>query len=616
MTTVFDIETDGLLNELTKIHVLGYSDDMGDVRWTHDYEEMKEFFLSERTLVGHDIHRFDIPAVEKVLGIKVKSRLIDTLPLSWYLNHTKQKHGLAIYGEEYGIPKPKINDWLNLTQDEYRHRVVEDVKINNRLWRDQQLKLNKLYLNVHDQRKFVDYLSFKMTCASEQLSMGWKLDVPKAQAAYDDIDKLKQVKIKALADAMPRKPVNKTINRPSEDRMTIKNGDISVAGQKWNDYCIKYNQSKSSVSFVIEIATVQANPLSNPQVKDWLYSLGWTPRTFEFKRDKITNEVRQISQIRKNGELCESVRLLHTVDAAVDVLDGLTVLTHRSGILKGFLESHVDGYLKAAIAGLTNTLRFKHNKPLVNLPSVDKPYGKVIRGCLTCEADEVLMGADAISLEDTTKRHYMQPHDPLYVAEMQKDGFDPHLDLARFAGVITQEDIDRHISGACSLKALRKDYKVTNYSATYGIQAEALARSSGMALKDAKRLLKAFWERNWAIEAVTKEVKVRELLGSMWLLNPVSGFWHSLRNERDRFSTLNQSTGVYCFDTWVEICRDMGLRMAAQFHDEIIAPIKEGLTKETEAIAHQAAVELNLRVNLNVPLGVDVQFGKTYADIH
>ena len=575
---------------------------------------MREFFANAETLVGHDIHRFDVPAVERILGIKIKAKLIDTLALSWYLSHNRIKHGLATYGEEYGIPKPKIDDWDNLTPEDYAHRVVEDVKINNRLWRDQQLKLNKLYPNVKDQARLIEYMSFKMECAREQQSIGWKLDVPKAQAAYDEILVLKEAKVEALADAMPRIPLLSTIKKPKV--MYKKDGELSLLGHKWNDYCDTYKQAKTSISFVIQTGSERANPNSNSQVKDWLFSLGWQPRTYKFLRDKVTNEPRQIEQVRKNGELCESVRLLHTVDAAVNVLDGLTVLTHRAGILKSFLEGHVDGYLVAEIAGLTNTFRFKHSKPLVNLPSVDKPYGKVIRGCLTCETGEVLMGSDAISLEDTTKRHYIQPYDPLYVAEMQKEGFDPHLDLAKFAGVITQDDIDKHISGVCSLKSLRKDYKVTNYSATYGIQAEALARSSGMSVKDSKKLLKAFWERNWAIEAVSKAVKTRELLGSMWLFNPVSGFWHSLRNDRDRFSTLNQSTGVYCFDTWVQICRSKGLKMSAQFHDEIISAVKEGLEKRTEEIAHEAAVELNERVNLNVPLGVDVQFGKTYADIH
>jgi DNA polymerase I-like protein with 3'-5' exonuclease and polymerase domains len=53
-----------------------------------------------------------------------------------------------------------------------------------------------------------------------------------------------------------------------------------------------------------------------------------------------------------------------------------------------------------------------------------------------------------------------------------------------------------------------------------------------------------------------------------------------------------------------------------QFHDEIIALVKEGEEEKVEAVMHEAAVLLNAKVKLNVPLGTDVQFGKTYADIH
>jgi DNA polymerase III alpha subunit (gram-positive type) len=142
---VFDIETDGLLDELTKIHVLSWMGDDGNVHHTHDYEAMRIFFTEAPTLIGHNIIRFDIPAVEKVLGIEVKSRLIDTLPLSWYLNHDRMRHGLEGYGEDYGVPKPVIKDWNTLTPEEYAHRCNEDVKINTRLHRDLDLKLNKLY---------------------------------------------------------------------------------------------------------------------------------------------------------------------------------------------------------------------------------------------------------------------------------------------------------------------------------------------------------------------------------------------------------------------------------------------------------------------------------------
>ena len=143
--TVFDIETDGLLDVLTKIHVLSYSHDGKEVHHTHDYDEMRKFFTETEVLVGHNIIRFDIPAVEKVLGIKVNARLIDTLALSWYLNHDRLKHGLEWYGVDYGIPKPVIKDWNSLTPEEYAHRCDEDVKINTRLWVDLQNKLRRLY---------------------------------------------------------------------------------------------------------------------------------------------------------------------------------------------------------------------------------------------------------------------------------------------------------------------------------------------------------------------------------------------------------------------------------------------------------------------------------------
>ena len=614
MTTVFDIETDGLLDQMTKIHVLSYSEDNKTVIHTHDYDEMREFFLTRKTLVGHNIVRFDIPAVEKLLGIKVEARLIDTLALSWYIHHDRLKHGLEGYGEEYGVPKPVIKDWDSLSPEEYAHRCNEDVKINNRLYLLLNMKLNKLYDNENDKDRLIDYLTFKLDCAREQEELQWKLDVPKAQAAYDEISHLKEEKVEQLAEAMPKRMLTRMVTQPKV--MHKKDGELSSHGENWVALCKKYKQSLTSIGFKINTGEERGNPNSNDQVKDWLYSLGWKPRTFKFVRDKKTGDERQIEQVRKGSELCSSVVDLASVDPAVDLLDGLTVLTHRAGILSSFLDCHKDGYLQAGVAGLTNTFRFKHYRPLVNLPSVDKPYGDVIRGCLTCPDGYVLAGADMTSLEDTTKRHYMKPLDPDYVEEMSREGFDPHLDLALHAGVINQDDIDKHNSGERSLKALRKNYKVVNYSATYGVGAAKLARETGMSKGEAKTLLDAFWSRNWAIEKVASTVRVREVMDGMWLLNPVSGFWHSLRSDKDRFSTLNQSTGVFCFDTWVAICRKNGVKAVGQFHDEIIALVKKGDEGKVENLMHEAAIMLNDKVKLNVPLGTDVQFGNTYAEIH
>jgi hypothetical protein len=612
---VYDCETDGLLDELTKIHVVSWQEvGTNEVHHTHDYDEMRKFFEEADVLIAHNQIRFDIPAVEKVLGIKVEARLVDTLALSWYLNYDRPKHGLEGYGEDYGVPKPVIKDWNSLTPEEYAHRCDGDVKINNRLWRDLELKLNKLYQDPESKWKLLDYLSFKLDCAREQEEMQWKLDVDKAQEAYDKIVALKEEKVGQLAEAMPRKILTRVATQPKV--MYKKDGTLSSHGERWTALCAENKMPISAKSMTVVTGEERGNPNSNDQVKDWLYSLGWKPRTWKFLRDKKTGEERKIEQVRKDGELCSSVTDLIPDNPSVDLLDGLTVLTHRAGILKSFLECHKDGWLQAGVAGLTNTFRFKHFKPLVNLPSVDKPYGDVIRGCLTCPDGYTLAGADMTSLEDTTKRHYMKPLDPDYVQEMSREGWDPHLDLALHAGVITQDDIDKHNSGERSLKALRKNFKVVNYSSTYGVGAAKLARETGMSQSEAKTLLNAFWSRNWSIEKVASTARTRELFGSMWILNPVSGFWHSLRSDKDRFSTLNQSTGVYCFDTWVSLCRDKGIKCVGQFHDEIVALVKEGEESNVEAIMHEAAIQLNDKVKLNVSLGTDVQFGKTYADIH
>lgn len=166
------------------------------------------------------------------------------------------------------------------------------------------------------------------------------------------------------------------------------------------------------------------------------------------------------------------------------------------------------------------------------------------------------------------------------------------------------------------IKAIRKPYKVVNYSSLYGVGAPKLARETGMTPSDAKKLLDAFWKRNWAIEKIASSLRVRELFGTMWVQNPVSKFWYQLRSDKDRFSTLNQGTGVFCFDSWVAMCRANGVKTIGQFHDEIIALVEIGKEAETKGLLETAVGRLNTKLSLNVPLGTDVQFGNTYADIH
>ena len=612
---VFDVEANGLLDKATKIHCLSYTSDGKDYKTVFDYSDMRDLILSQHGLVGHNIIRYDVPLIEKILGIKIKSRLFDTLPMSWVLNLNRPKHGLESFGEDFGIPKPQIDDWHNLTDKEYAYRCTEDVKINWCLWQDLLKRFMFLYKSKLELDKFFRYLEFKMDCAATAEKVGWKLDVELAQKCVADLTKQKADKEAELISVMPKRKVTTKKSRPKN--CFRKDGTASSHGQRWFDLL---QENGLPLHFDGEVEVIKKwedpNPNSTDQVKDWLYSLGWEPCTFKYVKEDDGSE-RTIPQVRKDGELTDSVRLIAETNPTVEVLEGLTVMQHRLGIFQGFLDCEQDGYVRAEIDGLTNTLRFKHKKPLVNLPGVDRPWGKEIRGCLTAPTGYVLCGADMTSLEDTTKRHYMQPYDPGYVHEMSQAGFDPHLDLAKHAGAIKQSDIDAYNQGTKpELKALRKNYKVVNYSATYGVGAAKLSRTTGMSISESQALLDAYWNRNWSVKKFSEDQTIRQINGEMWVQNPVSGFWHSLRYEKDVFSTLNQSTGAYCFDKWVAYYRTRRSNIIGQFHDESINLVKEGEQNEHSDALNWAIEKLNQELKLNVKLGIDIQYGVRYSDVH
>ena len=613
---VFDVEADNLLDDATMIHCLSYTSDGMDYNTLYDYQDMRDLILSQRGLIGHNIVRYDVPLLEKILGIKIQARLFDTLPMSWVLNYNRPKHGLESFGEDFGVPKPVINDWQNLTREEYAHRCTEDVKINWLLWKDMLKRFMFIYKDKKELDKFFRYLEFKMDCAATAEQIGWKLDVGLATKCVADLTQQQSDKVEELMTVMPKRKVTAIKRKPKV--CFKKDGSVSSNGERWFNLL---DEHKLPRHYDGEVTVVKGwndpNPNSTEQVKDWLYSLGWEPCTFKFNKNKETGKEKKVPQVRKDGELTESVKLLIDNNPSVAVLEGLTIIQHRLAIFQGFLDCERDGYVKAEIDGLTNTLRFKHKKPLVNLPGVDRPWGKEVRGCLTAPEGYTLCGADMTSLEDTCKRHYMKPFDPEYVEEMSQAGFDPHLDLAKHAGAITQDDIDAYNRGEKpELKALRKNYKVVNYSATYGVGSPKLSRETGMSIKQAQALLDAYWQRNWSVKAFVDAQKIRTINEEMWVQNPVSKFWHSLRYEKDVFSTLNQSTGAYCFDKWVAYYRKRRPNIIGQFHDESINLVREGEQNEHSDALNWAIEKLNEDLKLNVDLGIDIQYGQRYSDVH
>ena len=144
---VFDIESDGLLEEATKAHIFSWTED--GVNY-HDTTNPNEFLdeLSEHSHAGaHNSFRFDFPLLKKLYNYDYKGIQIDTLWLSWYLFPRMTKHGLDYWGELLGYPKVKVeNDqWQEGNYDLMKSRVVRDVEINWKLWVKQRNILKELY---------------------------------------------------------------------------------------------------------------------------------------------------------------------------------------------------------------------------------------------------------------------------------------------------------------------------------------------------------------------------------------------------------------------------------------------------------------------------------------
>ena len=166
------------------------------------------------------------------------------------------------------------------------------------------------------------------------------------------------------------------------------------------------------------------------------------------------------------------------------------------------------------------------------------------------------------------------------------------------------------------LKELRQKGKTTVYSATYGVGAPKLARELKVPVDEAKKLLDAYWKRNWAIRAYSDNAKIKKVNGQEWVYNPVSKFWYSLRSRKDIWSTTNQSTGVFCFDSWIREFRKVRPQLTMQMHDEVGIEIKEGSRDKAEKLLRDAIDRVNEKLKLNVKLDISVQFGQSYADIH
>ena len=157
---VFDLETDGLLNDLTKIHCLVIYDSDADTTIVYNDQGNEEPIVrgvqrleDADVIVGHNIIGYDIPAIRKiypwfmptafVLDTLLLSRLYHTdiieidkkrsipnMPLQTYGRHSLESYGyrLGEYKGEFG----KTTDWQDWSP-EMETYCCQDVIVTTKL---------------------------------------------------------------------------------------------------------------------------------------------------------------------------------------------------------------------------------------------------------------------------------------------------------------------------------------------------------------------------------------------------------------------------------------------------------------------------------------------------
>lgn len=668
-----DIETTGLTHQLieqgvnAKLHNLcAFNIETNETFLLHannDLEKSKvqRFLDRDIIMIMHNGICYDKNAL-KILGYNVdKVHFVDTLGLSWYLDLNRDKHGLESYGEEFGIPKPEVKDWKDLTQEDYDHRVREDVKIQYRTYKKLKSMFEELYGEMTDYEfcthRVVKYINFKMEQLSEQQETRIRVDVHKAKELIAMFDNLLEEKTTQLASVMPKVPVYAKSTKPAKPFK--KDGTLSATGEKW-----KALTEKAGVPFDYdgEIKTVKGyndpNPSSSSQVKDWLFSLGWVPETFKYVKD-VDGE-RKIPQVYLQGSggmICPSIEKLAEENPDVQALVGLGVVKHRKGCVQGFLDSLIyDEFVEAGANGFTNTLRLKHRKPCVNLPSSRVLYGEDVRGCLIAKDGMLLGGADLSSLENRIKFNLQLPYDREYVFSQMSEDFDPHLEIALEAELLTKpqvffykivkegfprenypesselnellshpEDVRQQLIKKIS--EIRGKGKSANYALQYSCGIKTLARTAGVTEKVAKKMFQAYKKLNWTIDVIAKEQVRKTVSHGTYQKNPFNGMWYHLKTEKDAFSTCVQGTSSYILDLWLSYqfkLRNSGrysftgdcVKLLATFHDEQIVEFKEVFKEEVRELISDALKKVNEKLKPEIEFGCDIQFGKTYADIH
>lgn len=640
---IFDVETDGLLLTVSKVHCISAHDSSVCIPIHYSPEGLKaglQHIGNADKIIGHNICSFDIPAVKKVYPSWVlKGAMEDTLLLSCMLypddgilslEDWAKRLSLETRGSEGALSLQKVQheDWSTYTP-EMKTRCDTDVEINRHVW--EKLKKHPQYPLMI--RRFnglpLSPLELEQQVAlihAQQVQTGVRFNVAGAVALAQqldgEIDKLRH----SIVQLAPRKIFLDGIAKGKQEE--VKKGRTKAVQRGELVPCImpfkkdgSYTQNTlkyfgTSVEKVkgpyTKIEVKELNPDSDDEVKELLLSLGWQPTEWNSVKDKVTGEFRVTSP-----KLTED-----SYDTLPDGLGKMVAefntLSHRRSSLlnkdgtKGSIiafKERGDGRVSAeAFTCGTNTSRYRHQGTVCNIPRPTSRYGREIRSLFYVNDSSWQVGVDLSGIEARMLCHYLL-----------RGNYKKARETADLILSGDFHDVNAKMWGVSRDKA-----KSGLYCLMYGGGAKKLARTLGKPEKEGAKLKDAFFKEHPGIKQLMDDLE--KAYKARGYLIGLDGRPLYIRANNKLLNTVLQNAAAIVFKYWMLACYEVKAKnswnyisQTIAYHDELQFESFNEYKNSAEAwgkVCEEKALEVGKLLGILVPIEAKAKIGRDWAQCH
>ena len=409
---VFDIETNGLLNEsgkkkeATKVWLIVMKDIDTEEEFVFGPEDRPitlgvKKLESADLLIGHNILMYDFQILKKFYPGFAYCKAVDTMIMSQSINvDRKGGHSLAAYGKTVGIEKPEHEDWDNYSP-EMRHRCVQDVRLNLRVYNYLVEQFNKF----PDKRK----KAFRKCMIVEQAGAefvgdacrrGWPFDAKLADELLGEY----QAEMQQIENEVQPKMGYEYKLKDTREAGLKKDGTYDMFTCKWfslepEDSKIKYPKVKGDYCRVENKKLLVSSP---DDQKKFAARLGWVPDEWNYKfigprkRIKTSPKITDKS-LKKIGDIGEKIARYNSLSTSFSVIKTWRYTNYKDGVI------HPDMFYIG-----TNSFRCRHSI-IANVKKPAVKLGQDMRKLFTSGGDDyVLVGADSKSNQIRGLAHLLQ----------------------------------------------------------------------------------------------------------------------------------------------------------------------------------------------------------------